>query len=86
MFFGHTHVALVFGQPCSEYGEATRHEFGHTEPFRLDASDRYIVCVGSVAYVRDAVGKIRYAIYDHDQDAVEMRPIGGPVLVFHAAR
>jgi predicted phosphodiesterase len=79
-FVGHAHVPHIFGERSRTYGEATRHAFEYNRPFQLERDDRYIVGVGSIGYGRDAVARIRYCIFDHAADTVEMRAIDGPLL------
>jgi predicted phosphodiesterase len=80
IFIGHVHVPYIFGKRSAAYGEAKRHPFEYNRAFALSAEDRYIVSVGSIGYGRDMVGRIRYAIYDREAHAVELRAIDGPVL------
>lgn len=87
IFVGHVHIPLIFGERSGEFGAAMAHDFSYGRPYRLDANDRYIICVGSVGYGRDRLGKLRYAIVDHDADTIEMRAISGPLLAHdHAPR
>jgi predicted phosphodiesterase len=80
LFIGHVHVPMLFGQRSTSYGEAARHAFEYNQPFALSPDDRYIVSVGSVAYGRDQVGRIRYAIHDSVARTIELRAIDGPLL------
>lgn len=89
MFVGHVHAPLIFGMRSSAFGEAAKHPFEYNRPFPLAADDRYIVSVGAIGYGRDAVGKVRYGIYDREADAIELRAVDGPVLPLdqaHAGR
>jgi predicted phosphodiesterase len=80
IFIGHVHVPHIFGAKSDAYGEAKRHCFQYNELFALSPDDRYIVSVGSIAYGRDMVGRIRYAIHDEVARTVELRAIQGPLL------
>jgi predicted phosphodiesterase len=81
-FVGHSHVANIFGDrsefPCT----ATRHSFEYNQPFKFDRSDRYIISVGPIGYNRDGFKKLRYGIYDHLNDSVEIRAVGGELLPY----
>ena len=79
VFIGHVHIPCIFGERCGTHGEAKRHDFDYGRPFDL-AGDRYIVSVGSCAYGRDMVGKLRYAVYDSAANTVELRAVDGPLL------
>ena len=50
--------------------------YSHRPYFRYP-SDRYIICVGAVAYGRDSVGQLRYAIYDSEWETLEHRSVKG---------
>jgi putative phosphoesterase len=80
IFVGHTHIPFIFSKRSDNYGEAMRHNFEYNKPFEVAVDDRHIICVGSVAYGRDRIGKIRYAIYDSDLSTIEFRAIEGPLL------
>ena len=80
IFVGHVHIPYIFGARSSAYGEALRHPFEYNRAYALSPDDRYIVSVGSIGYGRDSLGKIRYAIYDHDVGTIECRAIDGPIL------
>ena len=80
VFVGHVHEPLIFGMRSSAFGEAAKHRFTYNEPFALSAEDRYIVSVGAVGYGRDDVGKVRYAVYDREENTVELRAVEGPLL------
>lgn len=84
-FIGHVHIPLIFGARSGTYGEARSHSFEYSRPLALDRGERYIVCVGSVGYGRDDVGKLRYAIHDGEAQAIEFRAIEGPLLPFDNA-
>lgn len=79
-FIGHAHVPLVFARRCERHGEATPVDFEYNRPVPLAPDERYIVCVGSVGYGRDEVGKLRYAIHDRGAGTVELRAVDGPLL------
>ena len=85
VFVGHVHVPLIFGKRSAAYGEATPHAFDYNAPFELADGDRYIVCVGSLGYGRDRVGRLRYGIHDRDAGCIELRSIDGPLLPFDHA-
>lgn len=80
IFIGHVHVPYIFGRRSDAYGESTRHMFEYNRPFALARDDAYIVSVGSVAYGRDKVGRVRYAIWDTQAATIELRAIDGPLL------
>lgn len=79
-FVGHTHVPAIWRHDGGRGCEARLCEFAWKKPFPFDQGERYIVCVGAVAYSRDFVRRNRYAIYDSEADAVEMRSVKGPVI------
>ena len=80
MFTGHQHLPIIYGEKCAEFGQARVLPFQYGVSVRLLADNRYIICVGSVAYGRDSIGKLRYAIYDKQAETVEHRAIPGPLL------
>ena len=80
VFVGHAHRPLAFAERCVRYGEAACVAFEYNRPWRLDPADRYVVCVGSVGYGRDELGKPRYAIHDRAAGTIEFRAVDGPVL------
>lgn len=80
VFFGHIHVPIIFGERCNKAVTAREHVFEYNQPYILDPTDRYIICPGAVGYSRDAIKKIRYAIFDDEAWSVEMRIIDGPLL------
>jgi hypothetical protein len=79
VFVGHTHFPRIFRlggerfttEPC---------DFAPGRPVPLDPAERYVVCVGAVGYPRDGIRKPRYAVWDADAGAVELREVDGPVL------
>jgi predicted phosphodiesterase len=79
-FVGHAHVPLVFRHRGDRHGEASEVAFTYNQPLPLDPGERYLVCVGSVGYGRDDVGKLRYAIHDRDRQTLELRAVEGPLL------
>ena len=79
-FIGHCHVPMVFSHRGDHHGEARAVPFEYNVPLPLDPRERYIVCVGSVGYGRDDVGRLRYAIHDRGAGTVELRAIEGPLL------
>jgi predicted phosphodiesterase len=80
LFIGHVHVPLIFGKRSDTFGEAALHPFEYNRPYALSRDERYIVSIGAIGYGRDDVGRIRYAIYDVEAHAVELRAIDGPLL------
>jgi predicted phosphodiesterase len=71
-FFGHTHVPLAFireptasGQPVIKGGTYSK--------FKVDASKKYFVNVGSVGQPRDNNPKSAYVVYDVDEGTIELR-------------
>jgi len=80
LFVGHTHIPLLFGEHCNEFGSTTKHFIKENEAFYLDKTDRYIISVGAVGYSRDAIKKPRYTIYDPQEQSIEFRCIDGLVL------
>lgn len=80
IFIGHVHVPLIFGANSDQPVSSKRHSFNYNEPFPLDIDDRYVICVGSIGYGRDLVGKLRYGIYDDVNNSIEIRAIPGPLL------
>lgn len=82
VFIGHVHVPLIFGETCEEFGSSTAYEVKYGEPFVLESKDRYVISVGSVGYGRDALKKLRYAIYNTAENSVEFRAVDGEILPF----
>lgn len=82
IFVGDVHIPLLFGQKCKEWVSATSYDIPYRQEFPLDPDDRYIVCVGSIGYSRDAYDLLRYAIYDNDRDTLLFRALDGPILHF----
>lgn len=80
LFIGHLHFPVIFGQKSEDFACATLWPFVYNQPFELNPEDRYIMCVGSVGYGRDRLGKIRYGIYDNARQTIEMRALTGPLL------
>ncbi|OFZ88768.1 MAG: hypothetical protein A3F74_24930 [Betaproteobacteria bacterium RIFCSPLOWO2_12_FULL_62_58] len=80
LFIGHVHVPMIFGERSDTYGEAAPHPFEYNRPFAFSRDERYIISIGAIGYGRDDVGRIRYAIYDAEAHAVELRAIDGPLL------
>lgn len=79
-FVGHLHVPLIYSLRSDRFGEAGKVDFEYSYPLALSADERYIVCVGAVAYGRDGLGKARYAIYDQQAETLEMRAVDAPML------
>ena len=82
IFVGDIHIPLIFGQQCTQKVSATSYPVPYDEEFQFAPDDRYIVCVGSVGYSRDAYNWLRYAIYDSERDSITFRAPEGPILVF----
>jgi predicted phosphodiesterase len=82
IFVGDIHIPLIFGQKCPEKVSATSYDIPYDREFPLAAGDRYIVCVGSIGYSRDAYDLLRYAIYDDTQNTLLFRALDGPILKF----
>lgn len=82
IFVGDIHIPLIFGQRCVERVSASSYAIPYEHEFSLAADDRYIVCVGSIGYSRDAWDLLRYAIYDAVRDTLLFRAIDGPILKF----
>ncbi len=82
IFVGDIHVPLIFGQRCSQAVSATSYAIPYDEEFQFAADDRYIVCVGSIGYSRDAYNWLRYAIFDSKRDTITFKAPEGPVLIF----
>jgi len=80
LFIGHVHVPMIFGMKSNTFGEAAVHQVEYNKSYRLSSDDRYIISIGAVAYGRDYVGKVRYAIYDSQENSIEFRAIDGPLL------
>jgi hypothetical protein len=80
LFVGHAHVPLHIARSSESYGEARSLPVEYNRPVSLEREERYIVCVGSVGYGRDDVGKLRYAIFDRDAWSIEFRALDGPLL------
>lgn len=79
-FIGNTHIPLIFSYKSGPTGAAKPERFEYNRPVRLDAQDRYIICVGAVGYGRDGVAAARYAIYDDSRGTVEVRRVEAAVL------
>ena len=82
IFVGDVHIPLLFGQQCSQKVSAISYPIPYDEEFSFAAEDRYIVCVGSVGYSRDAYHWLRYAIFDSERDTITFKAPEGPLLVF----
>jgi predicted phosphodiesterase len=82
IFVGDVHVPLLFGQRCTQRVSATSYDILYDEEFPFAPADRYIVCVGSVGYSRDAFDRLRYAVYDDTRDTLTFHAPAGPTLVF----
>lgn len=82
VFVGDVHIPLILGQRCEHKVAVTTHPIVYDEELALDASDRYIICVGAVGYSRDGWQRLRYAIYDDARDSLLFRAPDGPILTF----
>jgi predicted phosphodiesterase len=82
IFVGDIHIPLIFGQRCAEKVSATSYDIPYDHEFPLASDDRYIVCVGSIGYSRDAYDLLRYAIYDDVRETLLFRALDGPILKF----
>ena len=82
IFVGDIHIPLIFGQQCSQKVSATSYPISYDEEFPFAADDRYIVCVGSIGYSRDAYNWLRYAIFDNERDTITFKAPEGPILIF----
>ncbi|MBC8001556.1 MAG: metallophosphoesterase family protein [Opitutaceae bacterium] len=65
-FFGHTHVPVAFIRDSVVRG-------GTYSKFKVEPGRKYFVNVGSVGQSRDGVAKATYAIYDMDEQSIELR-------------
>ncbi len=68
-FFGHTHVPLAF------VSDGDSIEKGFYETLKLKPGFKYLVNVGSVGQPRDRNPKSAYAIYDLEQETIELRRV-----------
>ena len=82
IFVGDIHIPLIFGQQCSQKVSATAYPIPYDAEFQFAADDRYIVCVGSIGYSRDAYNWLRYAIFDSERDSITFKAPDGPILAF----
>jgi diadenosine tetraphosphatase ApaH/serine/threonine PP2A family protein phosphatase len=67
-FFGHTHVPHVFIK------DSKVHEFFYRK-IEIKPDKRYFVNVGSVGQPRDGDWRAAYAIYDSDENTIELRRV-----------
>jgi predicted phosphodiesterase len=65
-FFGHTHVPVAFIRDSVVRG-------GTYSKFKVEPGKKYFVNVGSVGQSRDGVAKATYAVYDMDEQTIELR-------------
>jgi predicted phosphodiesterase len=65
-FFGHTHVPVAFIRDSVVRG-------GTYSKFKIEPGRKYFINVGSVGQPRDGNPKAAYAIYDMDENSVELR-------------
>ncbi len=79
-FYGHTHRPSVFiHQPAIfSYNSGIRE--GIYSKFKVEADKKYLVNVGSVGQPRDGTKKLAYAIYDLDENSIELRRLTLPNL------
>ncbi len=79
-FVGHLHFPAIFGSKSPFSYTASKHDFSYNHTFSLNRDEQYIICPGPVGYCRDGEKKIRYAIYDHRQNTIEIKALNGPLL------
>jgi predicted phosphodiesterase len=65
-FFGHTHIPVAFMRDTVVRG-------GTYSKFKVESGRKYFVNAGSVGQSRDGVAKATYAIYDLDEQTIELR-------------
>jgi predicted phosphodiesterase len=65
-FFGHTHVPVAFVRDSVVRG-------GNYSKFRIEPGKKYFINVGSVGQSRDGVPKATYALFDVDNQTIELR-------------
>jgi predicted phosphodiesterase len=65
-FFGHTHIPVAFMRDTVVRG-------GTYSKFKVESGRKYFVNVGSVGQSRDGVAKATFAIYDLDEQTIELR-------------
>ncbi len=82
IFVGDIHRPLIFGQQCSQKVSATAYPILYDAEFQFAAEDRYIICVGSIGYSRDAYNWLRYAIFDSERDTLTFKTPEGHILTF----
>ncbi len=66
-FLGHTHQPITFTERAGRYGII------EGPSFKIEDDCRYIVNVGSVGQPRDSDPRACYAIYDSDEQVVEIK-------------
>ncbi|MEQ8822537.1 MAG: metallophosphoesterase family protein [Sumerlaeia bacterium] len=79
-FVGHLHAPVIWSATNDDPQAARYCSFTLNKPRRLSLDDRFIIIVGAVAYARDMVEKIKYAIHDDAESTVEMRALDGPMI------
>ena len=62
VFVGHAHIPMLFGEKSETACVAVEYPVTYNQPFLLDPSDRYIICVGAIGYPRDGIRQPRYCI------------------------
>jgi predicted phosphodiesterase len=77
-FVGHIHVPAIFRNDLINPDVATPVPFDYSTPIKLDATHRYAICVGAVGQSRDNIPAPRYAIWDRQQDTIEIIRVAAP--------
>ncbi|HEY9704000.1 MAG TPA: metallophosphoesterase family protein [Allocoleopsis sp.] len=80
-FIGHLHWPVIFGYECENFAESQEYVI-EKEIFKLDMSDRYIICFGAVGYPRGGGKFIRYGIFDLPNYQLEFIKLQGELLPF----
>jgi predicted phosphodiesterase len=76
-FFGHTHMPVAFIRDSVVRG-------GTYSKFKVEPGRKYFVNVGSVGQSRDGVAKATYAIYDLDDQTIELRRLDYDIPITQA--
>jgi predicted phosphodiesterase len=82
IFVGHIHRPAIYGEKSDHSCMAKEYTIEYGHPIPLEIEDRYIISIPPVGYTRDEILKIRYGIYDHDNNTIEFRIVNGPLLTF----
>ncbi len=82
VFVAHIHRPALFGEKSDHSCAAEEYTIEYEHPIPLKTEDRYIICIPPIGYTRDEVLKIRYGIYDYDNETIEFRKVNGPLLEF----